>query len=373
MILNMRIFLLSFLTLVFLVNCTDVTPQVSMLSSGVDRAKIENDYLAISGKSLPADRDIIMKDPQGNNYDLSFSHSSEGYRYYAAKQPGLIIKLGMLYSISVPGAFAQNAIPVIFEGTGAGSSLPAGGAEGQILQIVSGGAKWVSMSVPNHSHAISDISGLSAGLASKADSSSVPTKISQLTNDVGFLSSVSWSDVSGKPVIPDAQVNADWNAVSGAAKILNKPVLGSFASKNSLSPSDLPVASASQAGAVDTADQEFRGKKTFDSVVIKGVIKNDIPPPIAGNNVDLSLGNTFILTNVGGSTIALSNMTHGGSHTLVVQDPNSRIYNFSGCDSSKFLPTNSNTIENSHSIYAILTIFNGVNFDCYITWATGYY
>jgi hypothetical protein len=38
----------------------------------------------------------------------------------------------------------------------------------------------------------------------------IPTKTSDLTNDSGFLT---------------AQVNADWNAVSGAAEILNKPTI----------------------------------------------------------------------------------------------------------------------------------------------------
>ncbi|GJH25800.1 MULTISPECIES: hypothetical protein [Caballeronia] len=32
-----------------------------------------------------------------------------------------------------------------------------------------------------------------------------------------------YSDLSGKPTIPAAQVNADWNATSGVAQILNKP------------------------------------------------------------------------------------------------------------------------------------------------------
>lgn len=107
-------------------------------------------------------------------------------------------------------------------------------------------------------------------------------------------------------------------------------------------------------------------------LLVKGTIANDVPAPIVGPNVDLSLGNTLILTDVGGTTINLSNMVHGGSYTLVVQDMTSRTYTFSGCTNSKFLPTNSNTIENTHTIYTILTVTNGVNFDCYITWATGY-
>lgn len=46
----------------------------------------------------------------------------------------------------------------------------------------------------------------------------IPTKTSDLTNDSGFLTS---------------QVNADWNAVSGAAEILNKPALSAVATTGS--------------------------------------------------------------------------------------------------------------------------------------------
>jgi hypothetical protein len=54
-------------------------------------------------------------------------------------------------------------------------------------------------------------------------------------------SSGSYNDLSNKPTIPSAQVNADWNAVSGVAQILNKPTLGTLASKSSV---DLSTADA---------------------------------------------------------------------------------------------------------------------------------
>lgn len=40
------------------------------------------------------------------------------------------------------------------------------------------------------------------------------------------------AQILNKPTIPAAQVNSDWNAASGVAQILNKPTLGSAASKN---------------------------------------------------------------------------------------------------------------------------------------------
>ena len=45
----------------------------------------------------------------------------------------------------------------------------------------------------------------------------------------------SYSDLSGKPTIPAAQVNSDWNASSGVAEILNKPSLATVATTGAYS------------------------------------------------------------------------------------------------------------------------------------------
>jgi len=80
-----------------------------------------------------------------------------------------------------------------------------------------------------------------------ANKPSIPSKVSDLTNDSGYLvaadiagkansadlaavaTSGDYDDLSNKPIIPDAQVNSDWNASSGVAKILNKPNLATVA------------------------------------------------------------------------------------------------------------------------------------------------
>lgn len=62
----------------------------------------------------------------------------------------------------------------------------------------------------------------------------IPTKTSDLTNDSDFVVSSdlatvattgNYNDLTDKPTIPADQVNSDWNAVSGVAEILNKPVI----------------------------------------------------------------------------------------------------------------------------------------------------
>jgi hypothetical protein len=96
------------------------------------------------------------------------------------------------------------------------------------------------------------------------------------------------------------------------------------------------------------------------------------PTTVAAAAVDLSTSNTHTLSSVGGTAITLSNMANGGHYTLVVTDTTSRQYTFSGCNTSKFSPSNQATVAGTPSIYSIITIYNGSTYDCYITWSTGY-
>ncbi len=88
-------------------------------------------------------------------------------------------------------------------------------------------------------------SGSYADLTNKPSIPVVPTAVSAFTNDAGYqtaanvttaisgkanisslaavATSGSYADLSGKPSIPAAQVQSDWNAVSGMGVILNKP------------------------------------------------------------------------------------------------------------------------------------------------------
>lgn len=105
---------------------------------------------------------------------------------------------------------------------------------------------------------------INSALGAKADSSDIPTKTSDLTNDSGFITgytetdpifsasaaagitsanittwnnksdfSGNYNDLTNKPTIPAAQVNSDWNATSGKAQILNKPTLATVATSGS--------------------------------------------------------------------------------------------------------------------------------------------
>ena len=53
------------------------------------------------------------------------------------------------------------------------------------------------------------------------------------TNSLATVATTgAYSDLTGTPTIPAAQVNSDWNAVSGVAQILNKPDLSNYATSS---------------------------------------------------------------------------------------------------------------------------------------------
>jgi len=92
----------------------------------------------------------------------------------------------------------------------------------------------------------------------------------------------------------------------------------------------------------------------------------------AAASVDLSTSNTHVLSVVGQSAITLTNMVHGGSYTIIIQEAASRTYTFTGCNTSKFQPANMPTIASTHTMYNIVTVGAPGSFDCYISWSSGY-
>lgn len=63
------------------------------------------------------------------------------------------------------------------------------------------------------------VAEMTSALALKYDASNPNGYITNTAN------AFSYSNLSGKPTIPPAQVNSDWNATSGKAQILNKPTI----------------------------------------------------------------------------------------------------------------------------------------------------
>jgi hypothetical protein len=105
---------------------------------------------------------------------------------------------------------------------------------------------------------------------------------------------------------------------------------------------------------------------------VGGAIVSRTAAAHAATTIDLKTSNTHVLSAVGQSAITLTNMVHGGSYTIIIQEATSRTYTFTGCNTSKFQPANMPTIASTHTMYNIVTVANGANYDCYISWSSGY-
>ena len=72
---------------------------------------------------------------------------------------------------------------------------------------------------------LSSQTDLNTALGAKANSADLAT----------VATSGSYNDLTNKPTIPTAQVNSDWNATTGVARILNKPTLATVATSGAYS------------------------------------------------------------------------------------------------------------------------------------------
>jgi len=131
------------------------------------------------------------------------------------------------------------------------------------------------------------VSGLSAGnvqtvideLASeKADSSALAT----------VATSGDYDDLLNKPTIPSAQVNSDWNAVSGVAEILNKPSLATVATSGDyddlLNKPTIPAAQVNSDWNANSGVAEILNKPSLATVATSGKASD-----VSYNNTGTSL------------------------------------------------------------------------------------
>lgn len=108
-------------------------------------------------------------------------------------------------------------------------------------------------------------------------------------------------------------------------------------------------------------------------VVVEGNVVSTPNVMATGDTVDLRTSNTHVLSSVGGSTIFLQNPTHGGLYNIVVADTVARTYTFDGCTNSYYKPARGPTTVDTHTVYGVLFVnAGGGNWNCYITWSTGF-
>lgn len=113
-----------------------------------------------------------------------------------------------------------------------------------------------------------------------------------------------YSDLSGTPSIPAAQVNSDWNAVSGVAQILNKPTI----------PAAFSPSQSSASRSLNTAFQVSSTRHALVSYSVQITVTASIG---GGQNGDVILeiaSDSGFTTNV--QTVAIAG--NGQTYTLAV-------------------------------------------------------
>lgn len=134
-----------------------------------------------------------------------------------------------------------------------------------------------------------------------------------------------YNDLSNKPSIPAAQVNADWNAVSGVAEILNKPSLATVATTGDysdlLNTPTIPAAQVNADWNAVSGIAQILNKPTLATVATTGEYSDLINAPTlatvatTGDYDDLSNKPTIPTVNNPTITITQGGVTKG-SFTL---------------------------------------------------------
>lgn len=115
------------------------------------------------------------------------------------------------------------------------------------------------------------------------------TGLSQILNKPSLATvatSGSYADLTGKPVIPAAQVNADWNAISGVAQILNKPALNfepSFSKGNIIAGNNVSISGTLTGRLVGAGD----------------ITINAVQPPSGGGSIDSVTASSPLISSGG--------------------------------------------------------------------------
>ena len=142
-----------------------------------------------------------------------------------------------------------------------------------------------------------------------AESASDYTKTSGLAT---VATTGDYDDLLDKPTIPAAQVNSDWNANSGVAEILNKPTLGTMAAESA---SDYTKTSGLATVATSGSYNDLSNKPTIPTTT------NSVT---SGSTAALTSGGAYTALQ-GYANTSLSNLSSGGQ--MVVDTHNGTISN----------------------------------------------
>jgi collagen type VII alpha len=193
------------------------------------------------------------------------------------------------------GAFTFSGTGVSHTGnaytfTSSGGSMVYPSGSG--IPVIASGASWgTTLAVPSGFAFNDATSSIQTQLNSKAATSSLAT----------VATSGAYSDLSGKPTIPAAQVNSDWTAVSGLAEILNKPTLGTAAAQNTsafdaagaaASAQSAAEAASDPSGSASTAQTAAEAYAANASNIISGTLNHARLPALVSGDIPANAANT---------------------------------------------------------------------------------
>ena len=169
---------------------------------------------------------IAFLDGVKDSEDLSGIISSiEGQ---IAKKQDTISDLATIRSGAALGATALQSYTEKYQGTVTGVKMN-GSTKNQSNGIVDLGTVITAhQDISGKQNTISDLETIRSG-ASKGATAVQPSALATVAT------SGNYNDLSNKPSIPAEQVNADWNATSGKAQILNKPTIPSTVTESTVS------------------------------------------------------------------------------------------------------------------------------------------
>lgn len=124
-----------------------------------------------------------------------------------------------------------------------------------------------------------------SGKAEILNKPTIPNAQTQSDWNQGNASSVDF--IKNKPTIPAAQIQPDWNAISGMGSILNKPTIPSDFEKSYLSLTDTPDSYAGKAKNIPIVTDAENGMDFMGTVLAKLTHLADFPAAYTGQSLKL--------------------------------------------------------------------------------------
>lgn len=242
--------------------------------------------------------------------DMFISDGTNWVYIPSADEPsGTVTSVGL----TVPTGLSVSGSPITSSGT-----LAISLASGYSIPTTTKQSEW---------DAKSTFSGSYTDLTNKPDLSIY----AQSANLASVATSGSYADLTNTPTIPAAQVNSDWDAVSGVSQILNKPTLATVATSGSYADlSNKPTIPAAQIQSdwtqtTTTALDYIKNKPNLATVATSGSY-NDLsnkPTIPTVNNAALSIkkdsGTKVDIYSANASTAETINLV-GGTNVSLTED-----------------------------------------------------